>query len=73
VQKFSTMDTDTNKQNEQKEPTNGDTDPGDLFQSAGFRCTLCSCNEVDGIILDYGRNLLFPISILFWTVFLAFG
>ena len=73
MQKFSIMDTDSNKQDEEKEPSNGDPDPGDLLQPSRVRRTLCSCNEVDRIILDYGRDLLLPISIFLWIIFLAFG
>ena len=73
MKNISTMDTDSNKQNAEEEHSDSGADPGDIFQPARVRCTLCTCNEVDRVILDYGRNLLLPLSILFWTVFLAFG
>lgn len=67
------MDTDSNKRNAKEKTSDGCADTGDILQPPGVRCTLCSCHEVDRVILDYGRNLLLPLSLVFWVVFLALG
>jgi hypothetical protein len=67
------MDTDSNKRNAEEKNSDGCADTGDIFQPTRVRCTLCTCDEVDRVILDHGRNILLPLSLLFWAVFLAFG
>ena len=46
-----------------------DPDPSYILQPSWIRCPLCAGNEMDRLILDYGRYFLLPIGILFWTLF----
>lgn len=75
MQKFSTMDTEPlgNDSIKQKEDPDSCPDPGNVFQSTGIRRFICSCDEVDRVLLGYGRDFLLPVSIFLWIVFLAFG
>jgi len=41
-----------------------------VLQPAWLRCTFCPSDEVDGFLLDYGRNFLLPVGIILWTIFL---
>ena len=45
-------------------------DNSNIFQSIGIRRFICSCDEVDRVLLGYGYNFLLPIGIFFWVVLL---
>ncbi len=64
------MDSDSCKRTNKKEDQNDVSDLGDILQPSWVRCPICSCDEVDRILLDYGFNILCPIAIILWTVFL---
>jgi len=49
-----------------------DPDPSNFLQPSWIRCPICSSNEMDRFLLDYGRYFLLPIGILFWTLFFIF-
>ena len=65
------MDPDSSETNHKKyEVINHSVDGGDVLQPAWVRCAFRPCDEVDGFLLDYGRNFLLPIGALLWIVFL---
>jgi len=43
-----------------------------ILQSFRVRCFVCSCDEMDRVLLDYGRNFLLPVGIFLWVVFFIF-
>jgi hypothetical protein len=45
-------------------------DNSNVFQSFGIRRFVCSCDEVDRVLLDYGYNFLLPIGIFLWALLL---
>lgn len=47
-------------------------DFSDVLQPSWVRCPICSCDEMDKFLLDYGRYFLFPFSVLLWIVLAPF-
>jgi|688.fasta_scaffold12674_8 hypothetical protein len=43
---------------------------GNVLQPSGFRCPFCSGDEMDRVLLGYGRNFLLPFGLLLWAIFL---
>lgn len=62
------MDPDSFKSDKKKKNKNANSHIGDFLQSFGIRRTLCSCDEVDWVLLDNRYNFLFHIGIVFWVV-----
>lgn len=58
------------------EPKQESGDPlpshSNILQSFRVRRFVCSCDEMDRVLLDYGRNFLLPVGIFLWTVLLIF-
>lgn len=44
---------------------------GNLLQSFRIRRTVCSNDEIDRVLLDYGFNFLLPFGVVLWVVFLV--
>ncbi len=42
----------------------------DVLQPSWVRCPICVDDEVDQVILDYGRYFLCPVAIVLWVVLL---
>ncbi len=53
---------------DKKENSDNFSDSCDFFQSARIRCSVCTCDEVDRVLLAYGFNFLLPIGVFLWTV-----
>ncbi len=45
---------------------------GNIFQPTRVRRSICSCDEIDRVLLDYGRNFLLPVGIILWAVLVNF-
>jgi hypothetical protein len=45
-------------------------DNSNVFQSFGIRRFVCSCDEVDRVLLGYGYNFLLPVGIFLWALLL---
>jgi hypothetical protein len=58
----------------QSEEASGDMDPdpGDILQPSWIRCPLCSGNEMDRFLLDYGRYFYCLSAFFFGLYFLFF-
>jgi hypothetical protein len=54
-----------------QERNNDVADSGNIFQSFRLRRTISSCNEMDRVLLDYGRNFLLPVGVILWIVLLV--
>jgi hypothetical protein len=68
------MDGDYPKQKkENKKAEDGDSlsDFGDLLQPSWVRCPICTSDEMDRFLLDYGRYFLCPFSIILWVLLLV--
>ena len=44
---------------------------GNLLQSARIRCFVCSCDEIDRILLGYRYPFLLHLSPIFWIILLV--
>ena len=67
------MDGDSTRQNKNKKKnSNVVFNSRNILQSIGVRRFVCSCDEMDRVLLDYGRNFLLPVGIFLWTVLLIF-
>jgi|LakMenEpi03Aug12_release.lakeMendotaPanAssembly.Ray.scaffolds.fasta_scaffold4349887_1 hypothetical protein len=54
-----------------QEHNNNVANSGNIFQSFRVRRSISSCDEVDRVLLDYGRNFLLPVGIVLWIILLA--
>jgi hypothetical protein len=60
-----------NKKNIAKEEiSNSIVNIGNVLQPSWIRCPICTYDEMDRIVLDYGYHLLRPIAIIFWVILL---
>lgn len=66
------MEGDSYREEKHKEK-NGDDEsyPRNVLQSVRVRRSVCSNNEMDRVLLDYGFNFLLPFGIILWIVFLV--
>lgn len=44
-----------------------------VFQPSWIRCPIRFDDEVDRLILAYGSHILFPISLILWSLFFVFS
>jgi len=58
------------EQSDEGEPGDSMPHAGNFLQPFWLRCPLCSNHEMDRFLLDYGRNLLLPVGMFLWLVFL---
>ena len=64
------MDSDKIEGELKQESSDPLPDYRNLFQPFRFRRFICSYNEVDRVLLDYGYNFLLPVGIFLWTLLL---
>lgn len=66
------MDSDSYREEKHKEKIGDDEfNPRNVLQSVRVRRSVCTNNEVDRVLLDYGFNFLLPFGIVLWIVFLV--
>lgn len=65
------MDGDSEKNEKNIGSENDLSDPGDLFQSARIRRSICISDEMDRIFLGNRFNFLFHVSPIFWLILFA--
>ena len=53
---------------DKKENSDDFSDSCNVFQPVGIRRSVCTCDEVDRVLLAYGFNFLLPIGAFLWTV-----
>lgn len=57
---------------EKQETGDSSPDPGDVLQPLRVRRTVCSCDEINRVLLDYGFNFLLPVGVVLWTLLACF-
>lgn len=66
------MEGDCYREETHKEKISGSmSNTSHILQSTRVRRTVCSNNEVDRVLLDYGFNFLLPFGVVLWVVFLV--
>jgi hypothetical protein len=51
-----------------KEPDYSLSDISDILQPSWVRCPVCSGDEMDRFLLDYGYHFLLPFGIFLWCL-----
>lgn len=57
---------------EKQETGDSLSDSSDILQPPGVRRAICSCDEIDRVLLDYGFNFLLPVGVVLWTLLACF-
>lgn len=57
------------KAKSKKESKDSSSSASDFLQPSWVRCPVCSSDEVDGVLLDYGRYFLLPVAAFLWILF----
>jgi hypothetical protein len=66
------MDGESYREEKHKEKIGGRmSNTGHVLQSTRVRRSVCTNNEVDRVLLDYGFNFLLPFGVVLWIVFLV--
>lgn len=63
------MDSDNCKK---KEIGDSQPDSSDILQPVRVRRSICSSDEMDRVLLDYGFNFLLPFGIILWCLLASF-
>jgi hypothetical protein len=66
------MDSEHSNKEEKQETGDSLSDSGDVLQPFRVRRSICSCDEINRVLLDYGFNFLLPVGAVLWTLLACF-